>query len=42
MTVVDYLMKHETMSGSQFAACMEGKPIDEYASTSLFDVIEDE
>ena len=40
--VVDHLMKHETMSGAQFTACMEGKPIDENASTSLFDVIEEE
>ena len=41
MAVVEHLMKHETMAGSQFAACMEGKPIDENASTSLFDVIEE-
>ena len=38
--VVDFLMTHETMSGAQFAACMEGDPIDEHATTSLFDVIE--
>ena len=37
--VVDYLLKHETMSGSQFAACMEGKPVDETAQTSLFEVL---
>ena len=42
MAVVDHLMKHETMSGTQFTACMEGKPVDENASVSLFDVIEDE
>ena len=35
--VVEFLLKHETMSGAQFAACMEGKPIDETAQTSLFE-----
>ena len=39
--VVEYLLKHETMSGAQFAACMEGKPIDEQSATSLFDPIEE-
>ena len=38
--VVDFLMTHETMSGTQFAACMEGNPIDEQSATSLFDVTE--
>ncbi|MBQ9762116.1 MAG: ATP-dependent zinc metalloprotease FtsH [Oscillospiraceae bacterium] len=38
--VVDFLMTHETMSGAQFTACMEGKPIDEQSTTSLFDVTE--
>ena len=37
MAVVDYLMEHETMSGEQFAACMEGKEIAESSTTSLFD-----
>ena len=32
--VVAFLMEHETMSGSQFAACMEGKEIDESDSAS--------
>ena len=36
--VVEFLLKHETMSGAQFTACMEGKPIDEKAATSLFEV----
>ena len=35
--VADFLVEHETMSGEQFAACMEGKPIDTGAQTSLFD-----
>ena len=37
MRVVDYLMKHETMSGSQFAACMEDRPVDENHQGSLFE-----
>ena len=37
--VVEFLIKNETMTGSQFAACMEGKPIDETAQTSLFEVL---
>ena len=40
--VVDFLMKHETMSGAQFTDCMEGNPIQEQSSTSLFDVAEEE
>ena len=36
--VVEFLLKHETMSGAQFAACMENQPIDENAKTSLFDM----
>ena len=39
--VVDFLMKHETMSGAQFAACMEGQPIEEQSRTSLFDLTEE-
>ena len=38
--VVDYLMEHETMSGEQFEACMEGREIAEGSSTSLFDGFE--
>ena len=37
LRVVDYLMEHETMTGEQFSACMEGKEIAEGSSTSLFD-----
>ena len=37
--VVEFLLKHETMSGSQFTACMEGKEVDEEASgSSMFDI----
>ena len=39
--VVAFLLEHETMSGAQFAACMEGKPIQEQSTTSLFDMVED-
>jgi len=39
--VVEFLLKHETMSGAQFAACMEGQPIDEQSTTSLFDITEE-
>ena len=35
--VVDYLMKHETMTGEQFAACMAGEEIGEASATALFD-----
>ena len=37
MQVVDYLMAHETMTGAQFADCMEGREISDRSSTSLFD-----
>ena len=40
LRVVDYLMEHETMTGEQFSACMEGKEIAEGSSTSLFDGFE--
>ena len=37
--VVEFLLKNETMSGSQFVACMEGKNIDEAnSSNSMFEV----
>ena len=39
--VVEFLLEHETMSGAQFAACMEGKPIEEQSTTSLFDMVEE-
>ncbi len=36
--VVEFLMTHETMTGSQFAACMAGQEIEENTSkTTLFD-----
>ena len=38
--VVDYLMEHETMTGDQFAACMENREIEEASSTALFDGFE--
>ncbi|MBQ7858198.1 MAG: ATP-dependent zinc metalloprotease FtsH [Oscillospiraceae bacterium] len=40
--VVDYLMKHETMTGTQFAACMEGQEIiDDDGTASMFTVTEE-
>ena len=37
--VVEFLLKHETMSGSQFAACMAGEAVDETdTAISMFDV----
>ena len=35
--VVEFLMEHENMTGAQFAACMEEKPMEEASETSLFD-----
>ena len=37
MQVVDFLMENETMSGPQFADCMNGDDIRENGDTSLFD-----
>ena len=42
MQVVDFLMEHETMSGTQFANCMEGRAISEASNTSLFDAFKEE
>jgi cell division protease FtsH len=35
--VVTFLLEHETMTGAQFLACMEGREIAEASSTSLFE-----
>ena len=35
--VVDFLLAHETMTGRQFAACMEGREIEESTKTTIFD-----
>ena len=40
--VVAYLLAHENMTGTQFAACMEGKRIEDAAETSLFEQVFDE
>ena len=42
MQVVDFLMERETMSGTQFADCMEGREISESSNTSLFDAFKEE
>ena len=36
MEIVEFLLEHETMSGAQFRACMEGKTIPEEGSTMVF------
>jgi len=38
--VVAFLLEHESMTGEQFEACMEGKEIVESSTTSLFDGFE--
>jgi len=40
--VTDYLLEHESMTGEQFTACMEGREIGEGSATALFDVQEKE
>ena len=39
--LVDYLLAHESISGEQFEALMEGKNIEECSQTSLFDGFEE-
>ena len=40
--VVEFLLEHETMSGQQFADCMEGKEIGEAKKSTLFDSVKPE
>ncbi len=35
--VVEYLLEHESMTGAQFTACMEGKEISDASDTALLD-----
>ena len=42
MAVVDHLLENETMTGAQFADCMEGREIGEASEVSLFDAHKDE
>ena len=39
--VVDFLLANESMSGTQFVQCMEGKPIEGISATSMFDIGEE-
>ena len=39
--VTSFLLEHESMTGEQFAACMEGKEIGESSETSMFDGFEE-
>ena len=41
-SVVDYLLEHESMTGKQFTACMEGKTIEDSSDTVLLDGFETE
>ena len=36
-TVVDYLLEHESMTGEQFVACMNGEEVSEASETAMFD-----
>lgn len=36
--VVDFLLAHESMTGEQFAACMEGQPIGDASDTPMLDI----
>ena len=38
--IADYLLEHESMTGEQFTACMEGKEIGETSETAMFDGFE--
>jgi len=40
--VVDFLLEHESMSGTQFAQCMEGKPVEAASDTVMFDSFREE
>ena len=40
--VVDFLLEHESMTGEQFAACMEGKAVGESSDTALLDGFDEE
>ena len=40
--VVEFLLEHETMTGKQFADCMEGRDIRDASDTSLFDAYTEE
>ena len=42
MAVVTHLLEHETMTGTQFTDCMEGREIGEATKVSLFDAHKDE
>lgn len=39
--VVEFLLEHETMTGAQFAQCMEGKEIQTASDTALFDAFKE-
>jgi cell division protease FtsH len=40
--VVDFLLEHESMTGKQFVACMENRPMEDSSDTVLLDGFEKE
>jgi hypothetical protein len=40
--VVAFLLENETMTGGQFVACMEGRPIGEASESAMLDRPEDQ
>ena len=38
MEVVEFLLTNESMTGTQFAQCMKGEPIEDSSDTSMFDI----
>ena len=41
-TIVEFLLAHETMSGTQFVQCMKGEPITEDSKSNLFEEFKQE
>ena len=39
--VVDFLMEHESMTGEQFEAIMQGKSVGDASTTAMFDGFEE-
>ncbi len=42
MAVTEYLLAHESMTGRQFAQCMEDQTIEDSSATSMFDIYTEE
>ena len=37
LAITEYLLEHESMTGDQFAALMEGREVEDASATALFD-----